>query len=211
MATVAASASSATVGVAPSTSFARFAGLAAILAGLVGFLYSIAFVVLKNNLLSALFLLIVGLLTTIVVVALYERLKAVDGSFALWALLLGLAGAMGSVVHGGFDLANALHPPSQGFPDIPNVADPRGLLTFGIAGASLWVVAWLMARSAHFPKNLAYIGYAAALLLIVLYLARLIVLDATSLAVVIPALLAGFIVNPVFYVWLGLTLWRTDR
>jgi len=211
MATVAASASSATLGVAPSTSYARFAGMCALLAGLVGFLYSVAFVVLKNNLLSALFLLIVGLLTTAVVVALYERLKTVDASFALWGLLLGLMGAMGSVVHGGFDLANALHPPTQGFPDIPNVADPRGLLTFGIAGVSLWVVAWLMARSTQFPKNLAYVGYAGAILLIVLYLARLIVLDATSLAVVVPALLAGFIVNPAFYVWLGLTLWRADK
>jgi len=211
MATVAATASSATTVVAPSSSYARFAGLCAILAGVVGFLYSVAFVVLKNNLLSALFLLIVGLLTTAVVVALYERLKTIDGSFALWALLLGLTGAMGSVVHGGYDLANALHPPSQGFADIPNVADPRGLLTFGIAGASLWIVAWLMTRSAHFPKNLAYVAYAAAILLIVLYLARLIVLDATSLAVVVPALLAGFLVNPVFYVWLGLMLWRTDQ
>ncbi|HEY3061655.1 MAG TPA: hypothetical protein VGL99_22010 [Chloroflexota bacterium] len=211
MASAAATASSATIVVAPSTSYARFAGLAAILAGLVGFLYSVAFVVLKNNTLSALFLLIVGLLTTAVVVALYERLKIIDGSFALWALLLGLAGAIGSVVHGGYDLANALHPPTQGFPDIPNVADPRGLLTFGIAGLSLWVVAWLMRRGTEFPKYLGYVGYLGAALLILLYLARLIVLDANSLAIVIPALLAGFIVNPVFYVWTGLKLWSTGK
>jgi hypothetical protein len=37
----------------------------------------------------------------------------------------------------------------------------------------------------------------------VLYLARLIVLDATSLLVVVPALLAGFIVNPILHLVLA--------
>jgi hypothetical protein len=37
------------------------------------------------------------------------------------------------------------------------------------------------------------------------------VLDASSLLVVIPALLAGFIVDPIFYIWLGLSLGRTAR
>jgi hypothetical protein len=51
----------------------------------------------------------------------------------------------------------------------------------------------------------------AAVLLILLYLARLIVLDATSLMIVVPALQAGFIVKPIFYVWLGLSLERATR
>jgi hypothetical protein len=181
------------------------------LAGLVGFLYAVAFVVLKSGLLSALFLMIVGLLTTAVVVALYERLRAVDNSFALWALLLGLAGALGSAVHGGYDLSNALHPPAQVNADLPSQIDPRGLLTFGVAGLGLWVVAWLITRASDLPKALGYLGFLAAALLIVLYLGRLIVLDATSLLIVGPALLAGFVVSPLFYVWLGLTLWRAPR
>jgi hypothetical protein len=195
-----------------STDYERFAGICAILAGALGFVYSVAFVVLKNNLLSALMLLLIGLLTTAVVVAVYGRLKEVDASFALWALLLGLAGGLGSAVHGGFDLSNALHPPTTGFSDFPNAVDPRGLLTFGVAGLGLWVTAWLIVRgSSQFPKTLGYLGYAAAVLLILLYLARLIVLDATSLLVVVPALLAGFVVNPIFYVWLGLNLRRASR
>jgi hypothetical protein len=198
--------------VAPSSlGYERFAGLCAVLAGLMGFLYSVAFVVLKSNLLSALFLLLVGLLTTVVVVALYERLRTVDQSFALWALLLGLAGALGSAVHGGYDLSNALHPPAIANADLPSQIDPRGLLTFGSAGLGLWVVAWLITRSSDLPKALGYLGYVAAALLIVLYLGRLIVLDATSLLIVVPALLAGFIVNPLWYIWLGLTLWRAPR
>ena len=197
--------------VAPSTSYEHFAGICAILAGVLGFLYSVAFVVLKNNLLSALFLLLVGLFTTAVIVALYQRLKQVDASFALWAMLLGLAGAIGSAVHGGYDLSNALHPPAQLNADLPSQVDPRGLLTFGIAGLGLWVVAWLMLRGGEFPKQLGYVGYVAAALLVVLYLGRLIVLDATSVLIVVPALLAGFIANPIWYIWLGLTLWRAPR
>src|SRR4051794_20318211 len=103
----------------PSTDYERFAGVCAMAAGVLGFVYSVAFVVLKNNLLSALMLLLIGLLTTAVVVAVYGRLKETDASFALWGLLLGLAGGLGMAVHGGFDLSNAVHPPTTGFSDIP--------------------------------------------------------------------------------------------
>ena len=56
----------------------------------------------------------------------------------------------------------------------------------------------------------AYLGYVSAILMILLYLGRLIILQATSLAIVIPALLEGFIVNPLWYIWLGLTLMRNQ-
>jgi hypothetical protein len=123
-----------------STSFARFAGTCAVLAGVAGFLYTVAFVVLQNVLLSGLFLMLGGLLSTAVLVAVYDRLRETDASFALLALLLGIAGALGSAVHGGYDLANAINPPSS-VPDLPNPVDPRGLLTFGVVGAALFFVA----------------------------------------------------------------------
>jgi hypothetical protein len=44
--------------------------------------------------------------------------------------------------------------------------------------------------------------------MIILYLGRLIILQATSIAIVIPALLEGFIVNPIWYIWLGLAFFR---
>jgi len=61
-----------------------------------------------------------------------------------------------------------------------------------------------------FPKGLAYLGYLSAVLMIILYLGRLVILQATSMAIVIPALLEGFIVNPLWYVWLGLTFLRSQ-
>jgi hypothetical protein len=90
--------------------------------------------------------------------------------------------------------------------NLPNQVDPRGLLTFGVAGVGLFVVAWLMGRGAQFPNGLGYLGYALAVLLVILYLGRLIVLQASSPLILVPAVLAGFLANPIWYIWLGITL-----
>jgi hypothetical protein len=190
------------------TSFETFAGWSALLAGLSGFLYSLSFIVLQSNLLSALFLLLGGLFSTAALTGLYQRLRGTEGGFALLGFLLTLSAALGSAIHGGYDLSNALHPPASLNTDLPNPIDPRGLLIFGVAGLGLFLFAWLMARERIFPNGLAYLGYVSAVLMIILYLGRLIILQATSLAIVIPALLEGFIVNPLWYIWLGRTLFK---
>jgi len=197
-----------------STSFERFGGLCAILTGIAGFLYSVAFIIISRSapdlggLLSALFLMLGGLLSTAALVAVYNRLRGTDAAFALWALLLGLVGAIGSAIHGGYDLANAINPPTSPGLGLPSQIDPRGLLAFGVSGVALFVVAWLIGRGGQFPGGLGYLGYISAVLLVVLYLGRLIVLSATSPVIVVPALLEGFLVNPIWYLWLGIALWR---
>src|SRR6266487_2008928 len=192
------------------SSFDKFAGWSAILAGLSGFLYSIAFIVLRDNLLSALFLLLGGLFSAPALTALYQRLRGTESGFALLGLLLSLSAALGSAIHGGYDLSNTLHPPASLNTDLPNPIDPRGLLTFGIAGIGLFLLSWLMTQEMKFPKSLAYFGYLSAILMLILYLGRLIILQATSLAIVLPALLEVFLVNPIWYIWLGLTLIRNQ-
>ena len=189
------------------TSFEKFAGWTAILAGISGFLYSISFIVLQNNLLSALFLMLGGLFSASALAALYQRLEAERG-FALLGLLLTVSAALGSAIHGGYDLANALHPPASLPTDLPNPIDPRGLLTFGVAGIGLFILSRLMTQEMRFPRGLAYLGTLSAILMIVLYLGRLIILQATNPVVVIPALLEGFVVNPIWYIWLGSMLFR---
>ena len=116
------------------SSFETFAGWMALFAGISGFLYSVAFIVLQSNLLSAVFLLLGGLFSTAALTALYQRLRGTDSGFALLGLLLVLGAALGSAIHGGYDLSNTLHPPASLNTDLPNPIDPRGLLTFGIAG-----------------------------------------------------------------------------
>jgi hypothetical protein len=191
-----------------STSFEQFAGTCAVLAGVTGFLYALAFVVLQNVLLSGLFLMFGGLFSTAVLAAVYNRLRETDATFALWALLLGVAGALGSAVHGSYDLANAIHP-QLSIPDLSSPVDPRGLLTFGIAGMALFVVAWLILRGRQFSRGLGYLTYLSAILLVALYLGRLIILESTNPVILVPALLNGFLVNPALYIWLGLALLRS--
>ena len=193
----------------------RLAGLCAILAGISGFLYSISFVFLKNGLLIALFLLLGGLLATVALTALYSRVQTVDATLARLAWILGIAGALGAAIHGGYDLANAIHPPAQNFAlaiaSLPSSIDPRGLLTFGVAGLGLLGFAWLMGHSASFSSAMSYLTYLLGVLLIVLFLGRLIILDAKNPLIAIVGSLSGFIVNPLWYLWLGTTLSRSSN
>ena len=194
-----------------STPYERFAGICAIAAGVLTLVYSVSFIFLVNEGLSSFCLLVNGVLSSAVLVALYQRLRHEDASFALWALLLGLAGSVGSALHGGYDLAAVLHEHGAVDPNLPAAMDPRGLLTFGASSISLWVFAWLIVRSGRLPRPIGYVAYALAVLQLVLYLGRLILFDARNVAIVVPALLAGFIATPVWYVWLGVKLWRGER
>lgn len=200
--------------VGPSRRFERSAGSAAVVVGVAGFLYSVAFVVVARSapdagrFLSSLLLLVGGVLAVQVLSAVYVRLREVDLGFALTGYLFGFAGALGSAIHGAYDLANALHPPAALATDVPNAIDPRGMLTFGVAGVALLVVSRLMSRGGGFPGGLALLGYLSGILLVLIYLGRLVVLDASSPLILGPAALEGFVVNPLWYVWLGLSFWR---
>lgn len=195
-------------------SFEKFAGTAAILAGLVHFLYAVAFVIISRSapgvgaLFSALFLLVAGLLSLTALTGAYQRLCRTDAAFALYALILGSVAQLGAAIHGGYDLANLINPPALVSADLPSQIDPRGLLTFGVMSLALFVIAGLMGRGKTFAKGLGYLGYALATLLLIIYLARLIILDPANPVLLLPVLVSGFVVNPAWYIWLGVVLWR---
>jgi hypothetical protein len=194
-----------------STSFDQLGGATAIVAGIVGFLYAVSFVVLQDQLLYSLFLTLLGMFAFAALIAVYYRVRDTDAAYALLALLFGLVGAAGTAIHGGYDLANAINPPGNlpaGVADLPSQVDPRGLLVFGFTGIGLLVFAWLITRTASFPKSLGYLGYLSAILFIVLYVGRLIVLNPANPIILVPVLLDGFIVSPLFYLWLGVALRR---
>lgn len=191
-----------------SMSFTKFGGILGLLAGVAGLLYLLFFLILKNPaaLPAALSLLLVGIFASAALVALYQQVRAVDEGFALWGLLLGIGGAGGAAVHSAFDLASNLHPPTAPF-DYASPIDPRGFLTFAVAGLAAIVLSWLIVRGATLPRTLGYLGIASGVLLILLYIAYMVILDATNPIVLILVLLSG-IIQPVWYLWLGWSLWQ---
>jgi hypothetical protein len=199
---------------AQEASFERFGGLCAMLAGVGGLLYAIAFVIVARSapalgaFLSALLLTCNGLLASSVMAALYQRLRSVNPAAALWALVLGSVGAIGATIHGGYDLANAFHPPAGLSTELPSQIDPRGLLTFGISGIALLINAWLIRRDSTFPRGLGLLTTLLGALLLLIYLARLIILSPADPILLVPVLLTGFLVNPAWYFWLGRRLLR---
>jgi len=190
--------------------FERLAGYCAVLTGIGGLLYSVAFVIVARPApelganLSWLILVVGGLLTLPVLVALHGRVRDVSQGAALTALLLAVYGTLGSVVHAGYEIANLVHLGKIPASDLPSQVDPRGLLTFGLTGLGLLIFASLIGRSPRFPMGLSRLGILAGVLLIVVYLARLVIYSPTNPLVVAGAGLTGFIVAPAFYVWLGL-------
>ncbi len=182
-------------------------------AGVFGFLYSVSFVLIAKASpglgtgLSGFFLLAGGIFGASALIGLYLKLQPLTGGYPIWALIFGVAGAVTATLHGGYDLANAIHPPGQTNP-FPSAIDPRGLGTFGLTGISILGFSYLMSKDASIPRRLAYLGYLSGALLVLIYLARLIILSASNPLVLVPAGLEGFIVNPAWYIWLGFVLRR---
>lgn len=199
--------------------YERVAGAGAIAAGIGGIVYSVAFLggVVAGKApelglaVASIALMAGGFLSVLVLVALYRRLLDSAAAVGLLGLMLVAVGATGAMVHGGYDLANAIHAPASDVlaeAQLPNAIDPRGLLTFGLSGLGLLVLTWQSRRSGTLPGGLAALGMAVGALLIVVYLGRLIILTPTNPLVAIPAAATGLVLSPLFYIWLGIELRR---
>jgi hypothetical protein len=88
--------------------FDQFAGVSGVIAGLSSLLYAVFFLLVKGTLhdyLPAILLAIGGLLALPVAVAIYQRVRQEDESYALVALLLAAVGYLGTATHGIYGLA----------------------------------------------------------------------------------------------------------
>jgi hypothetical protein len=190
-----------------------------VVAGIGGVVYSVAFLggVVAGwapdlGLAVASIALMAGaVLSVAVLIAIYRRIEAEDATAGLLGLVLVVAGAVGALAHGGYDLANVLHPPLTNVAaqaELPNPVDPRGLMTFGLSGLGLLVLTLLARRNAVLPGGLATLGIVVGLMLLVVYLGRLIILTPTNPVVAAAAGVTGLILSPAFYVWLGMELRR---
>jgi hypothetical protein len=191
------------------SSYDRYAGWLSILAGVAGIGYALAFVVLKDAELQGVFLTLAPLLAVAGLVAVFQRVREIDAGYATLALALGAFGSLAASTHGAYDLANVLHAPAGSVADLPSAVDPRGYGTFGLTGIAVGLLAWLAGRSPDLPSWVSPLGIVLGLVLVVTWLARLIVLDATSMLVLGPALISGLL-SPIFFLLLGAWLlgWR---
>jgi hypothetical protein len=199
--------------------YERLAGSAAIAAGVGGAIYSVAFLggVVAGKApelglgIASVALSVGGFLSVLVMVAIYRRLLASAAAVGLLGLMLAAIGATGAMVHGGYDLANVVHPPAAdplADAGLPSLVDPRGLLTFGLTGLGLVVLAWQSQRSGTLPRTIAALGVTVGALLIIIYLGRLLIVTPTNLLVAIPAAATGLVLSPLFYISLGMHLRR---
>ncbi|MBI2617574.1 hypothetical protein HYW55_05535 [Candidatus Gottesmanbacteria bacterium] len=192
-------------------SFGQKIALSAFVAGISWFLYAYFFVIARDTLVSSLMLTLAGLASLEVFVGLYIKLRDIDQGWALIALLLGVAGTLGTAIHGAYDLAVALNPPLTINVDLPNQVDPRGFLAFGLTGFALLKISYLMWVGKKFTQNLSLLGFGSGVLLIIIYLGRLIVLNPAEPILKYPILIEGFLVNPLWYLWIGYLFWTKAK
>jgi hypothetical protein len=112
----------------------------------------------------------------------------------------------GAAVHAAFDLTNYFHPPATPFAYASPV-DPRGFLTFVVAGIAIVLFSRLITNSDQLPQGLGYLGWASGGLLIVLYLAYLVILNAANPVVLFLIFVSG-VLQPLWYLWAGWLFWR---
>jgi hypothetical protein len=149
-------------------------------------------------------LLLGGLLSVPVAVALFQRLRVVDEGLALTALVLAVLASAGGILHGGFGLAKAVNPGAVAEGQSP---DALGALRFATGGVSLLVLGWLVAAGAALPQRLAPLALLSGAVLVFTYLGRVFdFITPDTKATLIPPLLYGLILHPALYLWLGRAL-----
>jgi hypothetical protein len=195
------------------SSFERFAGLCslAVAFGAIAFAAVFAAIVGGSAQGKPFFALLLGgaFVSIPVLVAVYYRVREAEPAFALTALVLGLLGALGGILHGGYELAALENRPAEGYyPGLEAVT--KGVLRYGSAGLALALLGWLILRGGRFPRLLGYVGLFGGGLLVLIYFGRLYdFITPASHTSLIPPFLYGFVVHPLFYGTVGVVLWRT--
>ena len=183
--------------------YRRFAGLAAIATAAAGVVFTVTFAIAVREgdrwaLWASSITLVVGSLIAIpVIVALADQLGAREPQFARVGLVLGLVACLGAALHGAWDTAVLAHPVRQA--DVPSYTDARGFATFAMSALALLVFGWLILRGTEIPRVVGQLALLAAVLLLVVYFGRLIVLNPKKPVIKWVAVVSGLLVNPAFY------------
>jgi hypothetical protein len=197
-----------------SARFERLAGYCSLFVAFGALVYAIIFVTIVegNTETEPWFaILMLGAIVSLpVIVALYCVFAEYDQGLALTALALGLFGAFGGILHGGYELALLITPPDVeigAYPGPESVA--KGVLRYLVAGLALLLIAWLARASGLMSREVVLLAAAGGVLLVFIYIGRLFdFITPGEYVSLIPPLVYGFIVHPLLYGWIGLHFLR---
>jgi hypothetical protein len=147
------------------------------------------------------FILVAGILVTVVAVTIGERIAGDEGR---WISIFGVGWALLSAAHGAFAMA---YHSTGGLESTISASDPHGFATFGLAG--LWtIVVGALARQGRggLPRGLGVFGIVAGVDLVLLYIATFLGSDT---GILVFGGLASVILGPIFWMWLGSALRRS--
>ncbi|MGH2491568.1 MAG: hypothetical protein ACRDF9_08665 [Candidatus Limnocylindria bacterium] len=189
-------------------SFVRFGGLAAILLALTSWGAVLAYATLVRPGDARLGLQIVHFLYALVafwalfaIVAVYYRVRSVGEAWAFFAMLIGVAAAVGTMVAATYEVANLRIAPVT---LAASPANPLGVMSFGLTG--LWfLVANVLLWRINTPRVLVLLGFVTAAALCWGFLAGL---SENGGGVYLAALFAGALGGPIYWLWLGRQLRR---
>ncbi len=145
--------------------------------------------------------------------AMYYRVRAAGEAWAFFATLVGAVAAVGTIANALFQVANyqfLAAGNTDAFATAIGVftaqppTNPFGIMTFGLTGFWFLITSVLMLKTS-LPKLLAYLGFVAVADLFFGFVVSLLGQNAlTTYAGVI----AGAVGGPIFWLWLGILLWR---
>ncbi len=142
-------------------------------------------------------------------VALYWYLRAKGEAWMLFATLVGVFASAGTIVSSLADVARlqfiAAAPSATDFAyREPSAINPFGVMTFGLTAIWFLIIAFVMLRS-DLPRLLAILGLVAFLDLFGGFVASLLGIGSASL---VASIVAGAVGGPIFWLWLGVLLYR---
>ncbi len=150
------------------------------------------------------------------VAAMYRRSRGAGEAWSFFATVLGMIAAAGWLAASVYDIAAiqlvgaysgnavALDQQIRYIVDGPSPVNPLNAVTLGLTSIWFLVTALLMPRSG-FPRLLQVLGFVAFADLLVGFVASLFGATVLSIAA---RVIAGGVGGPLFWLWLGILLWR---
>jgi len=190
-------------------SFVRFGGLAGILLALTSWAAVVAYYTVAKGGQDRVGLQVFELLYALIavwsvfgVVAVHVHARSAGEAWSFFATLVGVAASVGTITEGLYQVASIR---ANAAVASPSPVNPLDLMTFGLTG--LWflianLVLWRTATS----RRLVLLGFVVAFDLFAGFLAAL---SDSAGSVALAAVVAGAVVGPLYWLWLGIDLRRT--